>query len=435
MKPFVEKIVLFLLLTLPFGARAQENAFSVDADYMTRGEIRDGGLSVSKEGEGVANSARFILGRTRLGASYTKSWLTARLTAQHAGTWGSSEGSNLSMYEAWVQMQSSKGFFAKVGRQSLSYDDQRIFGSDDWSMTGSFHDGLKAGFEHGGHKIHLFGGYNQNVANMSQGGSGYSGGIQPYKSLAAVWYHYDVPKTDFGASLLFVDIGVQSVLDESDAGETFFQKLAGTFLSWKPDNWDLEAAYYYQWGKEQWGIPIDAWMTSVKAVAKPSSRWAFRAGYDYLSGDENFAVPGQGEIGLTHHDVVKGFSSLYGSHHKFYGAMDFFYVTTYVYGFTPGLQNLYAGATWTLGEKLSMDAAYHFLSTAAVIPDAKMALGHELELSATWTLGKEVSLSAGYSFMKGTETMSLLKRSADHNRLQWAWVMLRVMPNFFTTKW
>lgn len=431
----MKRFFLLILAALPLCVRAQENTFTVDADYLTRGEIRNGGMAVTEEGEMV--SARFVLGRTRLGASYSNSWLTARLTAQHAGTWGSLEGSNLSMYEAWVQMQSPKGFFAKIGRQSLSYDDQRIFGSDDWSMTGSSHDGLKLGFEGGGHKIHLFGSYNQDVANMDEGGTRFSGGIQPYKSLGAAWYHFDVPKIPLGISLLFVDIGVQSAKEEETIKdpEVFFQKMAGTFLSWKPEHWGLEAAYYYQWGQESWGIPVDAWMASFKATGELSPKWSLQAGYDYLSGEEDFATPPDGQIGLVHHDVVRGFSSLYGSHHKFYGAMDFFYVTTYVNGFTPGLQNLYAGLTWNPGKKFSLDAAYHFLATAAPIQNAGKALGHELELSATWTFTKEVSLSAGYSFMQGTDTMSILKRTAHNNRLHWAWVMLQIKPQFFSIKW
>lgn len=429
----MKRALMLVLAALPLCARAQDNTFTVEADHLSRGEIRRGGLYVSEDGD--AESAAFILGRTRLGVSHSGSWLSSKVTVQHAGTWGSSDGSSLSVYEAWFRLQSPKGFFAKVGRQNLSYDDQRIFGADDWSMTGITHDGLKMGFEGGGHKVHLFGSYNQDVANIDRGGTRFSGGIQPYKSLGAVWYHYDIPKTHLGASLLFTSMGIQSDVDEEGAGKTFFQQLAGGFLSWKPDAWGLEAAYYHQWGYEQSGIPVDAWMASVKATAKPSSLWAFRAGYDYLSGEENFATPGQGEIGLTHHEVVRGFSSLYGSHHQFYGAMDFFYVSTYVSGFTPGLQNLYAGVTWTPGTKWSVDAAYHFFSTAAPVQDVSKALGHEAELSATWSPHKDVSLSAGYSFMLGTDTMSILKRNSENNRLRWAWVMLQVTPKFFSAKW
>ena len=432
------RLILFLLAALPLCARAQEHTFSVDADYLTRGEIRNGGIFVpddQDEDPSIIN-ARFILSRTRLGATYSHDWLTARLTAQHADTWGSSAGNGLSMYEAWVQAKLPLGFFAQLGRQRISYDDQRIFGADDWSMTGYSHDGLKLGFVSGGHKVHLFGAYNQDVNNIEQGGTRFSGGIQPYKSLASLWYHYDIPNPNLGASLLFVNMGLDDLIVVEEAEpQTCFQQLAGTFLSWKPKIFGLEASYYHQWGKAYGGIPLNAWMASGKATATPSEHWSFQVGYDYLSGEEDIPTPGEGQIGLMRHEVIRGFSSLYGSNHKFYGAMDFFYVSTYVNGFTPGLQNLFSGVAWSPVKPLSADAAYHFFSTAAPVRDAKRALGHEVELALTWTIVPSVSLSAGYSFMQGTETMSILKRSADNNRLHWGWLMLNVTPTFFKGKW
>ena len=430
----MKRLFLILLAVLPLMARAQENTFSVDADYLTRGEIRRGGIYVTEDGDAL--NSRFFLSRTRLGASYSRDWLSARLTAQHADTWGSSAGNSLSMNEAWVKAQFPVGFFAQLGRQRLSYDDQRIFGADDWSMTGYSHDGLKLGFERAGHKVHLFGAYNQDVSNIDQGGTRFSGGIQPYKSLASLWYHYDIPKTGIGASLLFVNMGLEdNMVYIGEEPKTCFQQLAGTFLSWNPKHLGLEASYYHQWGKSNGGIPLNAWMASAKAMATPSEHWSFRAGYDYLSGEEDFPIPGEGDIGLVRHEIVRGFNSLYGSNHKFYGAMDFFYVSTYVNGFTPGLQNLYAGVSWTPVKPLSADAAYHFFSTAVPVQDAKQALGHEVELQLTWTIIPSVSLSAGYSFMQGTETMSILKRSTHNNRLHWGWLMLNVTPTFFKGKW
>ena len=351
----MKRLVLLLLAALPLCARAQENAFSVDADYLTRGEIRRGGISVEEDGDAL--NSRFILSRTRLGATYSRDWLTARLTAQHADTWGSAAGNSLSMNEAWVKAQFPVGLFAQLGRQRLSYDE-------------------KLGFERAGHKVHLFGAYNQDVSNIDEGGTRFSGGIQPYKSLASVWYHYDIPKTNIGASLLFVNMGLEYMeVGQEDTYGTCFQQLAGTFLSWTPAHFGLEASYYHQWGKAYGNIPLNAWMASAKATATPSDSWSFRAGYDYLSGEEDFPIPGSGNIGLVRHEIVRGFNSLYGSNHKFYGAMDFFYVSTYVNGFTPGLQNLYAGVSWSPVKPLTADAAYHFFSTAAPVKEAKKALG------------------------------------------------------------
>lgn len=426
------RFCILVLLVLSICAMAQEEeGLKVDANFLTRGEIRSGGLASSEE-ESKPDFAAFILERTLFGAGYSKSNFSFRLTAQHSGTWGSSEGGVFNVYEAWVQMGSDKGFFAKIGRQNLSYDDQRIFGADDWAMTAMSHDVLKLGYEGHGHKVHVIGGFNQNPSNM-RGGTYFVGDLQPYKALEALWYHYDIPRTNIGASLVFMNMGMQGGEKGVDE-QTFQQQLAGTYLSYTPKKWNMEAAYYHQFGDDSSGLPIDAWMTSAKVVFSPSEHWSFKTGYDYLSGDEDFATPDEGHVGIVRHETVHGFTSLNGSHHKFFGAMDFFYVTTYFYGFTPGLQNAYAGFECKPKGRFSFDASYHFLATATKLQNADKPLGHEFEFSASLDITKEARLSAGYTFMRGTETMVVLKRSSDSRELHWGWIMLSVTPKFLSQK-
>lgn len=424
-----------ILLLLTVAVYAQENHLSIDADFLTRGEIRSGGFAPSKE-EGVKSKdyASFVLERTLLGLSFEKKNLSAKLIAQHSGTWGSSEGGVFNVYEAWARISSPKGFFAKIGRQNLSYDDQRIFGADDWAMTARSHDVLLMGYEGHNQKLHIFGAFNQNDANIN-GGTYYSGGVQPYKAMESMWYHLDVPAIHLGASVLLMNVGMQGGDKDEPNEKTYQQQLAGTYLSFTPRKWNVEAAYYRQMGKSESGLPIKAWMASGKATFSPSSRWTFYSGYDYLSGDKDFATPTGGQIGMIKHDVLKGFSSLYGSHHKFYGAMDFFYVSTYVSSFTPGLQNLFVGGNWTSSKGMSFDASYHFLATASELYNADKPLGHEIELSSSYRISPEAKISVGFSYMSGTETMVILKKTSDNRQLTWGWVMLTVNPKFFSGSW
>lgn len=433
MKHLLSSIPVLLALLTASGAAAQTvNTFSAGLDHLTRGELRKGGLSADEESP--ASLAAFILGRTRLNLDYARPTLSARLSVQHAGTWGSMDAGSVRVFEAWTQLRSEKGYFLKLGRQNLSYDDQRIFGNDDWAMTALSHDVIKAGYEGHGHKLHLILGFNQNPENMG-GGSYFSGGLQPYKAMETVWYHWDVPRTPLGASLLFMNACMQGgTKGEDEANHQ--QQIFGTFLSFKPKGFSAEGALYWQRGEDEGGIPISAWMGSIKTVFTLGENGSsLYAGYDFMSGDENFATPSQGHIGLTRHEVIRGFNSLYGSHHKFFGAMDFFYVTTFVGGFTPGLQNLYAGGSWKPVKGLTFDASYHFLATAAKLRNADRPLGHEVEFSAGYSLARDIRLNAGYSFMYGTETMEVLKRSSENRRLHWGWIMLTVTPSIFSSKW
>ena len=429
---------LFLLAAVwaYFGLSAQEadNEFTIDTKLNTRGEIRVGGFD-EVDGEEQERRAAFIMGQYRLNIGYKRSdWLEIRLSPQFSGVWGQA-GGTLSLSEGWLSMKHNKtGLFAKIGRQCFEYDDERILGYDDWTMTAPTHDALKLGFEGYGHKIHVLLAYNQNAENISQGISYYAGGIQPYKTMQTLWYHYNTPKNFFGISLIGMNIGVQSQKSD-EPNKTFFQQLFGTYVTLKPSIANLEGSFYYQMGKEEHGMKLNAYMGSAKVKVTPSEIYNLYAGYDYLSGD-NFPVP-IGSFGLIFHKEAKGFTPLFGSHHQFYGAMDFFYLDSYVSNFSPGLQNLYAGGTVSLVTGLKINASYHFYAISADLRTGdnealNKALGHDVEFNIGYTFAKFVTIGAGYTYMRGTETMKLLQRVSKSPSLQWGWVMLTVTPTIFT---
>lgn len=430
---FIKWTCMVLAILFSIGLKAQEadNVFNLDAQLMTRGELRAGGFkadSLDKE-----RFSHFALGRYRVIADYQRSWLNVRLTPQYSGVWGQASA-GLALYEGWAKMQSEKGLFVKIGRQELTYDDGRIIGNDDWTMTAPTHDVVKLGYEGENHKIHLLAAYNQNAENIDNGVIYYSGGLQPYKTMQTLWYHYDTPKKTFGVSLLGMNIGMQNADQEHPI--TYYQQLVGTYMSFRPKRWSLEGAFYYQMGKEEHGMTIDAFMASAKLNVKPSENYNLFAGYDYLSGDKYFNVPPEGGLGLVFHDKARGFNAIFGSHHEFYGAMDFFYLSNYVGGFTPGLQNLYFGSIIKPVNGLSINAAYHYYAIATDLDYVNTkTLGHSVELASSYAFNKAVSVSAGYTFMKGSETMELLNKVSEKRQLHWAWLMLTVSPRLFATTW
>lgn len=439
---FKRWLCFVLGVCLPLGVSAQSHLFTLDSDFMTRGEIRKGGTAQVDPEDPQGDFAAFLLGRNRVTADYQlftkekqeKPFLEINVSGQFCGTWGMGAPLTFEAYEAWAAVNFGAGFFVKLGRQALSYDDQRVFGSDDWSLTGLSHDVLKLGYEGSGHKVHVFGAFNQNPANTN-GGTYYTDGLQPYKAMAALWYHWDTPWIPLGISLLGINLTTQAEIEVVGQQEGVFnQQMLGGYLLFHPKRWEVEAAGYYQMGKEEHGMPIQAWMASAKVGFTASKQWKIYAGYDHLSGDENFSVPPGEYIGMQRHDVIRGFSLLYGSHHKFYGAMDFFYLSDYYGGFTPGLQNAYIGAQWSPVPQLSLDLGYHFLATEAKLRNADKPLGHEVEFSASYDLGHSMSISLGYSFMRGTKTMEVLKRTSEKRELHWAWLMFRAAPRFLQSK-
>lgn len=415
-----------------------ENKITLDALVMSRGEIRSGGLP-AEQSEKNNNRANFVFERARLSLGYERDALEMKTTVQHQGVWGMESTNNtVSVYEAWVKLKTRFGLFTKIGRQELVYDDSRILGNNDWSMVAKAHDVLKVGYEGYGHKVHAMFAYNQNAKNMN-GGTFYHNGSQPYKSMQTLWYHYDVPKFPLSASLVFMNVGMQSGTEEYY--ETLLQQLAGGYVVFAPKNLLLEGSYYRQFGDASIGydvihkMPIRAWMGSVKATYTIGDKHKVYGGFDYLSGDKYFVVPDEGDIGMIQHKDITSFTSIFGSMHQFYGAMDFFYVSAYYGTYSPGLQNAYIGGVVKPLQNLSVDVAYHYMATATNLHRLDMTLGHEVEITSSYKIMKDVSVSLGYSYMKGSKTMEKLKRSTGQHDLQWAWLMLTVNPRIFTTKW
>ncbi len=416
----------------------KDNQLTIDAQVMSRGEIRKGGLPGATEGKDD-NKASFISNRVKMTVGYERENLALKVTAQHSGVWGAEGGGKFNIYEAWAHLKTNNGLFARFGRQELVYDDERILGNNDWAMAALYHDALKVGYEGHGHKLHAVVAYNQNSKNVN-GGTFYQNGSQIYKAMQTAWYHYDVPKIPLGVSVLFMNIGMQSGTEEEDY-HTNYQQLLGGYVKYAPRNLTLEAAYYHQMGKASLdytsteALPINAWMAAGKASYNFNRQLSSYVGYDYLSGDKEFKVPKQGMIGLTKHTKMSAFTSTFGSTHNFYGAMDFFYVSAYFGTFSPGLQNLYAGVIYKPIKGLSFNAAYHYLATTTNLEELHKTLGHEIELTASYNFMKDAKLGMGFSFMKGTETMESLKRSTDDHVLQWGWLMLNVSPRLFYSKW
>ena len=438
------KSLLVLMALLPLGCRAQDTLFTADLQLLSRGEIRNGGMTRSADEPTSENKSAFILDRERITLDYRRAWLEAKVAVQHTGTWGHEGASNISVYEAWGKLTSRNGLFAQIGRMGLRYDDERIMGTDDWVMAARSHDALRIGYEspvgrkYGRHQVHAILAYNQNMRAVTSPGSYYTNGSCPYETMHTVWYHYDVPRVPLGISVLLMNIGMQAGTQDGEfdnAPHTEWQLVYGGYVKYAPHHFTFEGTYYRQAGHDEYMAKLDAWMAAFKAEWTPDNRWSVRAGYDFLSGDDYVAVVMKGGLGMPRHEVNKGFNPVYGSHHKFYGAMDFFYLSTFVNGFTPGLQNAYIGGTCRPLKNLSLKASYHYLATGIKLEDLNRTLGHEIDLEASYRLMKDVQLSAGFSYMTGTETMKRLKQDSGDGSLRWAWLSVNITPRLFTKKW
>lgn len=427
----MKKILLCIcgfILAIPAGiSQTTENETSIDVQIRPRAEYRNGALMPRHEGE---KSASFINNRARLSLNYKRSDnLIVRLSAQHVGVWGQDpqidKNGRFILNEAWARLNFGYGLFAQLGRQSLVYDDERILGGLDWNVAGRYHDALKLGYENESNKLHLILAYNQNDEYIL-GGNYYAPGAQPYKSMQTLWYQYRDASSPFAASFLFLNLGQEGGDVEKRDGKTRYMQTTGANLSYAPESWTFDASIYYQFGKTPANTDISAWMGSFRAAYNIDSNWKVSVGTDYLSGDKDG-------------NKYKAFNPLYGTHHKFYGSMDYFYASPFANGLNPGLWDTYAGVLFKASDKVNLQANYHYFRTAEDFPpenaDYSKGLGSEIDLQIDWNIMKDVKLTAGYSVMFGTESMDIVKGGYHESWQDWGWVSLNINPRVFLSKW
>lgn len=163
---------LWLLPGMLWAQSAEkENEFTMSMQIRPRAEYRNGAQFPRFEGD---KAAAFINNRARLSMEYKRSDLSMKISAQHVGVWGQDPqidtNGRFIMNEAWAKLDFGAGFFAQLGRQTLSYDDERILGGLDWNVAGRYHDALKLGYAKNAHQLHFILAFNQNK-EKSKGGT------------------------------------------------------------------------------------------------------------------------------------------------------------------------------------------------------------------------------------------------------------------------
>lgn len=422
-------VCLALGMVVPGFAQAQddqkENEFTISTQIRPRAEYRNGALYPREEG---AEAAQFITNRARISMEYKRSDLIMKFSAQHVGVWGQDpqvdRNGRFALNEAWARLNFGAGFFGQAGRQILSYDDERLLGALDWNVAGRSHDALKLGYENPNNKLHLILAFNQNDEYFR--GTYFAAGGQSYKSMQTLWYNYTATQCPLSVSLLLMNLGLETGDAATREGDTEYMQTFGTHVVFKPGSWNLSGSLYYQTGKYG-SYSLSAFMASARAQYNISNQWSVMAASDYLSGDKEDS------------EKFKAFNPLFGTHHKFYGSMDYFFASGFINGFNPGLWDNQLGIGFKPSPKVALGLNYHYFLTATDVNSQgesfSKGLGSEFDFQVDWTIKKDIKFTAGYSVMKGTETMDIVK-GGDHKAWQdWAFVSLNINPKVLFVKW
>ncbi|HTL08451.1 MAG TPA: alginate export family protein [Chitinophagaceae bacterium] len=392
----------------------------------------------------------------------------------------------------------------KIGRQELSYDDVRLIGNLDWLQQARRHDMVLLKALHKGWQLELGQAFNQNGDAFGVTGSAYvpanippyiknslgvlmpvpagllplaaggsingnssktgtpvftnppatNGGNQQYKSFTSVYITKKLGQVKL-SGLFFNDNFSKYKLDStgnSSNGYVYGRRFAsagsadefnysGTHHRYtyglmvntllltgkKLGSLSLQAAYYQQSGSNRDGITSSAFHYTI-AASWQKGNWTFTPGYDVLSGDR--ITTGTDER----------FDPLYGTPHKHWGFMDYFYVATG--SAAGGLRNPYLKTKYSHKRVgLSFDLHHFALQQPMYTADGNRispALGNEVDLVFNYALTRSANIELGYANMFATGSMAIAKgqasteaAAASYNRTgSWAYAMIRFSPDF-----
>ena len=411
-----QHIILGLLLVCIQFAQAQ---FTLDGEFRPRAEYRHGFGSLIADN---ADAGFGISTRIRLNAGYAVDAYKFYLSFQDVMVWGENrqilpydQNNSFAVFQAWADVNLGDGFSTKIGRQVISYDDQRIFGGLDWAQQGRNHDAAILKYSKGEFIADLGLAFSQDYSNptgfQSVSTTYNTTGFFTYKTMQYLYLKQAWEK--FSGSLLLLNNGFQ----ETD-GVSNLQTL-GTHLGYKAGGFGIAANAFIQTGKRQGEVDVKgAYLIGLDVTYKASEKVGLGAGLEIISGNDG----GTGETGA--------FFPLYGTNHKFNGLMDYFYVGNHAN--SVGLFDVHLSANFNLSPTSSLMVKALNFSGEQELASGEKSLGTEIDLVYKKQL-KGYALVLGYSQMFAAEGMYELKgitKDAAASGQNWAWAMLVIKPKF-----
>ncbi len=405
--------------------------FTLDGQFKPRTEYRNGFGSIIPD---AADPGYAISTRLRLNTGYTFDSYQFYVSLQDVMVWGENrqilpddQNDSFAVFEAWANINLGKGWSTKLGRQVLSYDDQRIFGGLDWAQQARNHDAGLLKYSKDRFMMDIGLAFSQDFDNptgfQSVGTAFNTSGFFTYKTMQ---YAYLKQKWDsFSGSLLLLNNGFQNFTGEGEEraadGVSNLQTL-GTHLNYKKGSFGASLNAFIQTGERQGELSVEgAYLLGLDLNYKVTSKVGFGVGMEVISGND-------GEAGET-----GAFFPLYGTNHKFNGFMDYFYVGNHANSI--GLFDIHASAKFQLGETSSLLVKVLNFSGEQELPSGEKSLGTEVDLVFSKKF-KGYGLAIGYSQMFASDGMYELKgvtEEAAADSQNWAWVQLTFKPKFLNT--
>ncbi|MFL9829490.1 alginate export family protein [Flavobacterium sp. ST-87] len=404
------------------GTAAMAQEFSSDIQIRPRYEYTNGFGTLLTP---ATSHTSFVGQRTRINLNYGDTKLKVKVALQNVRTWGnvntlgnmSTDKNGVALYEGWAQYSFTDKWSTKVGRQMLSYDNQRIIGGLDWANQGRSFDAALIKYK--GEKSLLDLGFALNADSEAK--------VAPsapfttdFKDMQYAWYHTSIKK--LGVSLLALNLGREYQKSPSEIENSYSQTF-GTYMNYMGKKLAFDFSFYGQTGKIG-ANKVSAYEAAANLGYAFAPKFKATLGYEFLSGKDQTATS----------TMVKSFNPVFGTNHAFNGFMDYFYVGNHAN--SVGLQDVSLKLDFPI-QKVNLSVAPHLFYTANELAatDDKY-LGTEIDLTAVYKATKDITLVAGYSQMFASDAMVTLKGGTGlkDTTNNWAYLMVNINPQIFSVK-
>ncbi len=400
-----------------------------DIQERLRLEVRDNNFDFNSTSNSLADDW-FLLQRFRLGVAVKPTpWLKFYVQGQDSreidsrrpnipGALGAEGDDWFDLRQAYTEIGNAKEFplVAKIGRQLLSYGDERLVGGFDWNNFGRTFDTVKLTWKAPAWQLDLFGSSvvvinrdefnksdlfngNENRRGQIFGGVYFSAGDLPFGAvdLYTFWLSQSngVNGGQQGAVTTFAPKGTGSLAQHSSFG-TYGARIKGDPKKLHGFEFEVEGALQYG---EVRDLALNAAAIHAGAGYNIDVAWKPRlwAEYNFATGDGN---PGDNDI--------ETFQNLFPTNHKFYGIMDLFS--------WQNMHNPMISVRVCPSEKVTAQVDYHAFWLANTddvwyrangmtavrqsTPAARAAsnfVGQEIDFIVTWNATKSLQFQGGYA--------------------------------------
>lgn len=388
-------LILALLLASFQFAKAQ---FTLEGEFRPRTELFGNGQSATAA-DGSAPWLETSV-RAAINATYVTDSYKLYLGFQEVFLFGdraqiSAAGNgNFRVQEAWADIKLAEKWSFKLGRQPLSYDDQRILGGLAWAQQARTHDvGVLKYYGKGflldaGYSLNTFG---DNIYDTAA--------LFSYRELGFIHANKTFGKFSLSGLLLHTVYQTETAPARSNL------LTAGIHAKYNSGILGLAGNFYIQNGERVGKVAVESKaLFGLDATIKASDKITFLAGFESIAGRD---------------DDSAAFFPLYGTNHKFNGLIDRFYVGNHANA--GGLVDINIGAKFKLTKGYAFTAKFHNFTEQSL---AKESLGNELDFVLAKGF-KGFKLVGGYSHFFEPSTVS----GADKTQ-NWAWMMLTIKPKF-----